>query len=83
MLDGIMMNELSYGTMQLGQRFPIENIEKIEILRGPASITNGGLVSYGVLNKSPKSTRQNLKFLSALLWVKQITMLAVKDLIFY
>ncbi len=80
MLDGIMMNELSYGTMQLGQRFPIE---KIEILRGPASITNGGLVSYGVLNKSPKSTRQNLKFLLALLWVKQITMLAVKDLIFY
>lgn len=50
MMDGIMLNELAYGTMQLGQRFPIDNIERIEILRGPASLTNGGLASYGVLN---------------------------------
>jgi outer membrane cobalamin receptor len=50
MLDGMMLNELAYGTIQLGQRFPIDNIEKIEILRGPASTINGGLASYGVIN---------------------------------
>lgn len=66
MVDGIQINELAYGTMQFGQRFPLENIERIEILRGPASLFNGGLASYGVLNivMRKHTTQEGLKVAS-------------------
>lgn len=50
LLDGMMMNEIFYGVSHWGQRYPVENIERIEILRGAASINAGGIASQGVLN---------------------------------
>lgn len=49
-VNGLMVNEINYGTMQWANRFPVENIQRIEILRGPASILYGGMAAYGVIN---------------------------------
>ncbi|MGC3944006.1 MAG: TonB-dependent receptor plug domain-containing protein [Chryseolinea sp.] len=50
MLDGHPMNELLYQTVALGNRFPIDAIARIEIIRGPGSATYGGSAEYGVIN---------------------------------
>lgn len=50
LLDGIMMNELRYQTVSLLNNFPLEAIEKIEIIRGPGSAIYGGSAEYSVIN---------------------------------
>jgi outer membrane cobalamin receptor len=50
MLDGHPMNELLYQTVALGNRFPIDAIARIEIIRGPGSAIYGGSAEYGVIN---------------------------------
>ena len=35
LLDGIELNERAYGTVYLGNRIPVELIERIEVIRGP------------------------------------------------
>lgn len=50
MLDGHPMNELLYQTVALGNRFPVDGIERIEIIRGPGSAIYGGSAEYGVIN---------------------------------
>ncbi len=50
MIDGQMMNELSYATMVLGNHIPIENIQRIEIIRGPGSAIYGGNAEMSVIN---------------------------------
>lgn len=50
MLDGHAMNELLYQTIALGNRFPIDAISRIEIIRGPGSAIYGGSAEYGVIN---------------------------------
>lgn len=37
MVDGVPFNELLYQTVAVGNRFPIDAIERIEIIRGPGS----------------------------------------------
>ncbi|CAN5451102.1 hypothetical protein BH11BAC2_BH11BAC2_00780 [soil metagenome] len=49
-IDGQEMNEGLYSTIQLGNHYPIENIEKIEIIRGPGSALYGGNAAYAVIN---------------------------------
>lgn len=57
LLNGIQINEINYGSCSWLQRFPIENIERIEITRGPVSvINNGGLASYGTVNIITRSS---------------------------
>lgn len=50
MIDGLEMNELMYGTSQLGNHFPPFLIERIEIIRGAGSAIYGGFAEYGVIN---------------------------------
>jgi outer membrane receptor for ferrienterochelin and colicin len=50
MMDGHPMNELLYQTVALGNRFPIDAVSRIEIIRGPGSATYGGSAEYGVIN---------------------------------
>ncbi len=50
MIDGIEINETLYQTTQFGNRFPVDQIARIEIIRGPGSAIYGGTAEYGVVN---------------------------------
>jgi outer membrane receptor for ferrienterochelin and colicin len=50
LLDGQPMNELLYQTVAVGNRFAVDAIDKIEIIRGPGSAVYGGSAEYGVIN---------------------------------
>lgn len=50
MMDGMPFNELLYQTVAMGNRFPVDAIERIEIIRGPGSAVYGGSAEYGVIN---------------------------------
>lgn len=50
MLDGLTLNEHSFGSYVLGNDFPIHLIEKIEIVRGPGSVVYGGAAELAVIN---------------------------------
>src|SRR5687767_583455 len=50
MMDGQPFNELLYQTVAVGNRFPVDAIERIEIIRGPGSAVYGGSAEYGVIN---------------------------------
>ncbi|MBL0743258.1 TonB-dependent receptor plug domain-containing protein [Chryseolinea lacunae] len=50
MLDGQPFNELLYQTVAIGNRFPVDAVERIEIIRGPGSAIYGGSAEYGVIN---------------------------------
>lgn len=49
-IDGKEMNELLYSTIQLGHEFPVELIERIEVVRGPGSVIYGGNAELAVIN---------------------------------
>jgi len=48
LVDGQRYNEPFFGTAQIG-RLPVEQIEKIEIIRGPGSSVYGGFAGLGVI----------------------------------
>ncbi len=50
LLDGQEMNEILFGSTQFGNHFAIDQIKKIEIIRGPGSAIYGGYAEYGVVN---------------------------------
>jgi outer membrane cobalamin receptor len=52
--DGHTYNEILYGTVQF-DRFPVDQIEKIEIIKGPVSVIYGGLDEMAVINIVTKS----------------------------
>ena len=47
--DGQPYNDMAYSTLQL-LRFPVEQIERVEIIRGPGSAIYGGLAELAVIN---------------------------------
>jgi outer membrane cobalamin receptor len=49
-VDGQMMNETSYGTYGFAHRMLLDNIERIEIIRGPGSAIYGGTAGLAVIN---------------------------------
>jgi outer membrane cobalamin receptor len=58
LIDGQEMNEGLYSTLQFGNHYPVENIDRIEIIRGPGSAMYGGYAAYAVINvvtKTPKN----------------------------
>ena len=59
LLDGQQMNELLYQTTAIGNRFALELIERIEIIRGPGSAIYGGSAEYGVINIITKASTLN------------------------
>ncbi|MCC7303391.1 MAG: TonB-dependent receptor [Bacteroidia bacterium] len=50
LLDGFEMNEIMFATTQFGNNYPVDQIKKIEIIRGPGSAMFGGFAEYGVIN---------------------------------
>lgn len=50
MIDGIEMNEQMYATLQFGNHFPVQLIERVEIIRGPGSAIYGGNAELAVIN---------------------------------
>ncbi|MFN8209041.1 MAG: TonB-dependent receptor plug domain-containing protein [Bacteroidales bacterium] len=48
-IDEFEMNDLGYGSIPWGNHFPTDQIEKIEIIRGPGSSIFGGTSQYGVI----------------------------------
>ncbi|GAB4339249.1 MAG: hypothetical protein OHK0038_18310 [Flammeovirgaceae bacterium] len=58
MIDGNLLNEISYGECALFNRIPLENIERIEILRGPGSAIYGGFATLSVMNIITKDASQ-------------------------
>jgi outer membrane receptor for ferrienterochelin and colicin len=57
MIDGLILNEMAYGSMVLGGRLPLSNIERIEIIAGASSSVYGGIAGLGVINIITKSGR--------------------------
>ena len=55
--DGHIYNEQAYYTIQF-DRFPVEQIERIEIIKGPGSAIYGGVGEVAVINILTKGARQ-------------------------
>jgi outer membrane receptor for ferrienterochelin and colicin len=56
MMDGVPFNDLLYQSVAVGNRFPVDAIERIEIIRGPGSAIYGGSAEYGVINIITKAS---------------------------
>jgi outer membrane cobalamin receptor len=50
LIDGQQMNETLYSTNQFGNHYPVDQIERIEIIRGPGSAIYGGYAELAVIN---------------------------------
>jgi outer membrane receptor for ferrienterochelin and colicin len=65
-VDGQQINDISVGYSLMMQRFPLSNIERIEIIRGAGSAIYGGMAGLAVVNiitKTP-TTNQEIGFAS-------------------
>jgi outer membrane cobalamin receptor len=58
MVDGVEMNEVLYQTAPMGGRFPLHDVERVEILRGPGSARYGGFAALAVINLVTRSGAQ-------------------------
>jgi outer membrane cobalamin receptor len=47
--DGVEMNETLYGTTQFGNHYPVDQIKRVEIIRGPGSSIYGGYAEVAVI----------------------------------
>ncbi len=50
LIDGVEANDEGFGGIIFGNHFSIENIERIEVIRGPGSVIYGGYAGLGVIN---------------------------------
>ncbi len=60
-VDGQQINDISFGYSFMMQRFPLSNIERIEIIRGAGSAIYGGMAGLAVVNiitKMPASNQE-------------------------
>jgi outer membrane cobalamin receptor len=55
MIDGLEITELLYATNQFGNHISPDQIERIEIIRGPGSAIYGGAAAYAVINVVTKA----------------------------
>ncbi len=64
-VDGIEMNEMLFGTLQLEFRLPAELIRQVEIIRGPGSAMYGGSAELSVIRVTTKGAEANGGFASS------------------
>lgn len=50
MVDGMDMNDLYYNSSLYHYAFPVDQISRIEVVRGPGSVIYGGAAEYAVIN---------------------------------
>jgi outer membrane receptor for ferrienterochelin and colicin len=55
MIDGQEVNELFYSCSFADNHYPVDNIKRIEIIRGPGSAIYGGFAELGVINVITKN----------------------------
>jgi outer membrane receptor protein involved in Fe transport len=60
LVDGQEMVDGLYSTLQFGNHYPVTNIERIEIIRGPGSSIYGGYAGYSVINIISKNSKKDL-----------------------
>ncbi len=58
LIDGILITDQRFGTTGIGAHFPVEHIDRIEVIRGPGSIKYGNFSELGVINIITKKGRQ-------------------------
>jgi outer membrane cobalamin receptor len=56
LVDGIVMNELLYGTIHLQNTLPIQQIERVEVVRGGGTSLYGSYACYAVINVQTKAS---------------------------
>lgn len=59
MVDGQTLNEEKFGTTQWFHHFPIDNVNRVEIIRGPGSAVYGGYAALAVINIITKGSEMN------------------------
>lgn len=60
LVDGQEMVDGLYSTLQFGNHYPVTNIDRIEIIRGPGSSIYGGYAGYSVINVISKSSKKDV-----------------------
>ena len=55
LIDGQQIPEVGYGSINFSGRFSLDNISKIEIIRGPGAAVYGGVAELAVINVITKS----------------------------
>ncbi|MBL7950890.1 MAG: TonB-dependent receptor plug domain-containing protein [Flavobacteriales bacterium] len=58
LLNGLQLNENDFGTYSIGQRIPLDNVERIEVIAGPGSLIHGGYAALGVINIITRTAQQ-------------------------
>lgn len=58
MIDGVECNDEAFSAILFGNHFLVENIEKIEIIRGPGSVIYGSNAALGVINIITRGYKQ-------------------------
>lgn len=56
LVDGMEMTEILYASNNFGSIYPIDQIKKIEVIRGPGSVLYGGFAVYAVINIVTRSS---------------------------
>lgn len=63
-VDGIEQNELAFGTLVLGHRYPTSTIKQVEIIRGPGGVKYGGQAALAVIKVTTKGEEFNTTHLA-------------------
>lgn len=50
LLDGQVMNDPFYDCLGLGNHYPVDQLERVEVIRGPGSVVYGGRAELAVIN---------------------------------
>ena len=58
LVDGFEQNDLFFGSLYLDNSFPLENVRRIEIIRGPGSAIYGGFGEIAVINVLTRNGRE-------------------------
>lgn len=66
LMDGLEMNERVFDTTQFGNHFSADDIDRIEIIRGPGSAIYGGFAELAVINVITRGAKENGAYVTAL-----------------
>ena len=58
LVDGVEMNDLLYSSNQLGMHYPVDQLDQVEIIRGPGSVRYGGFAELAVINLKTRTGKQ-------------------------
>lgn len=67
LIDGQEANEELFATLQLGSHYPVDMIDRVEVIRGPGSAIYGGYASLAVINIITKASGNSAKSYGAFL----------------